>query len=121
MTIPVPFDVNNRPPGGMPIAAALQGIASAAHLRGVEITRNGTAAGTLPAGDLMRALRGAWEKTKGQPKRGDRAEIIIRSVAARLAQGGPVQIVASSLGVLRSMAGIATTPAKKNGAHRCAR
>lgn len=116
MTTAVPFDTNNRPPGGMPMEAALQNIASAAHLRGVVIMKNGVASDIpLTAADLMRALRGAWTKTQGSEQRAARAEVIIRSVAARLQQGGPVQVVASSLGVLRSFAGIATekTTSKK--------
>lgn len=122
MTTAVPFDTNNRPPGGMPIEAALQNIASAAHLRGVEVTNAGIVVGSLPAADLMRALRGAWTKTKDAEHRGQRVEIIIRSVAARLMQGGPVQIAGSSLGVLRSFAGIKNgTPVRKLEADECAR
>lgn len=115
MTAATNFDVNNRPPGGMAISAALQNIASAAHLRGVELTRQGSVVETIPAVDLMRALRGAWTKTQGTAK-ADQVETIIRSIAAKLALGQPVQVVASSLGIVRSYAGIAKPGKAKVGA-----
>lgn len=86
-----------KPP--LAIEAALQQIASAAHLRGVEITKGGVACGTLPASDLMRALRGAWKRSQDNERRLDQVGGIIRGTATRLKGGGPVQISKQLLGI----------------------
>jgi hypothetical protein len=92
---------SRRPP--MRIDAALQQIASAAHLRGVLVTR-GSKAVDLPARDLMRALRGAWERTAGSERRRDQIEGIIRGTATRLKDGGPVTISGQLLGLAKAYA-----------------
>ncbi len=113
---PVVFDVNNRPPGGIGIHAALQCIASAAWSRGAVIAKPSGTFDDLAAGDLMRALRGAWERSQGNDDRLVRVETIIRAVAARLSQPGPVQITPTSLGVVNSFAGILSESAGKRRA-----
>lgn len=85
------------------IDAALQQIASAAHLRGVVVQR-GTRVQEIPAADLMRALRGAWRHSEGM--RRDQIEGLIRGTATRLQHAGPVVILAQSYGLARSVAGL---------------
>lgn len=109
MTAPVPFDTNNRPPGGLPMAAAFQNIASAAFSRGAVIAAPSGSLKDLPAADLMRALRGAWKNVQGNAERTSRVEAIARAIASKLGQGGPVQVSPSSFGVLNSFAGIVAT------------
>lgn len=108
MTTLAVFDVNNRPPGGMPVNAALQAIASAAWSRGAVVAMPSGTFNELAPGDLMRACRGAWQQSLGNEERAVRVETIIRAIAARLGQPGPVQVSPTSLGVLRSFAGIET-------------
>jgi hypothetical protein len=92
---------SRRPP--LRIEAALQQIASAAHLRGVLVVR-GVKVEVVPARDLMRALRGAWEGTADSERRRDQVEGIIRGTATRLAHGGPVTISGQLFGIAKAYA-----------------
>lgn len=103
----------------IPINAALQMIASAAWSRGAVIANPSGTFTTLPAADLMRACRGAWQRSLGNDDRAVRVETIIRAVAARLHQPGPVQVSPTSLGVLRSFAGIVVAKAKPPAPEVC--
>jgi len=105
--------LHNRPPGGMPIDAARQAIASAAHSRGVVI--GSSTFREIPAADLMRAIRGAWERSQADEGKRARVETIIRSIASKLGNPGPVHVIPTTLGVLESFAGI-TTPARRKRA-----
>jgi len=101
------FDVNNRPPAGAPpMDAQLQNIASAAHLRGAGLAQNGVHVADLAAADLMRALRGAWERSKTNDAHSVQVANIVRGVATRLQQPGPVLISKSLYGICRSYAGL---------------
>lgn len=111
------FDVNNRPPGGMPMESAMQNIASAAHARGAVTVSSGVFK-EIPARDLMIALRGALTKSQTNPEKLERIQSIIRTVAARLMQPGPVQIAASLLGQARSYAGLLAAAPKAKRARR---
>lgn len=113
MTTLAIFDVNNRSPGGMPVNAALQAIASAAWSRGAVVAMPSGAFKALPPADLMRACRGAWTAVLGNDERTTRVETIVRSIASRLVQPGPVQVSPTALGVLRSFAGIETAATKR--------
>lgn len=99
------LDQGYRARAPLPTAAALQCIASAAHLRGVQATRQGIAIADIPAADLMRALRDALEKTKDQPEKALQVSNIVAGIAARLAQPGPVMIARSVLGICVGYAG----------------
>lgn len=96
----------------MPINAALQSIASAAWSRGAVVAMPSGFRDLAPA-DLMRACRGAWTAVLGNEERAARVETIIRAIAARLGQPGPVQVQPTSLGVLRSFAGIEAAAGKR--------
>lgn len=104
------YDIHNRPPGGMPIDAARQAIASAAFARGVVVASSTFR--EIPAATLTRAIKGACEKTRDNEERRTRVETIIRSIASKLGNPGPVQVYPSALGVLESFAGI-TKPARR--------
>lgn len=107
--------LHNRPPGGMPIEAALQSIAMVAHNpdRGALLN---TTYRRIPGGDLMRALRGAWKATEGHQERRTRVETIIRAMAAKIAPGEPLLVSPANLGLLRSFAGIETVKRKARAA-----
>lgn len=95
---------NSHRPHALGIDAALQQIASAAHLRGVRTTRQDIAVGELPAAELLRVLRAALAHAMARPQRAAQVEAIIRGTAARLKRGGPVAISRSALGIVTSYA-----------------
>lgn len=70
----------------------VQDIASAAHLRGVVLTRNDTIVGSVEAVDLCRGLRAAHENTRGQETRHDHVERLAHGIAVKLGARGAVQV-----------------------------
>jgi hypothetical protein len=87
----------------LPQAAARQNIASYAHLHGVVLTRGHTPVGTLEPATLCRILREAIEATT--EGRRERAETVVRSIAARIGQAGgePLPVPQVALDVLRRL------------------
>jgi len=106
--------LHNRPPGGMPVEAARRAIASAAFARGVVVASSTFR--EIPAATLTRAIKGACEKTRDNEERRTRVETIVRSIASKLGNPGPVQVYPSALGVLESFAGITTPGGRKRRA-----
>lgn len=113
MTAAIFHDTGESRRPAIPVNAALQNIASAAWSRGAVVAMPNGTFRDLPAADLMRACRGAWQRSLGDTDRATRVETIIRAIAARLHQPGPVQVSPTSLGVLRSFAGIETAAGKR--------
>lgn len=89
---------------GIPIEAALQNIASAAHARGVVVTSGGAPLREMPAAELLRTLRAAWTATRGDAGRLKQVETIIRTVAIRVGQPGPVAISRMACNVAKGYA-----------------
>lgn len=113
MTAAIFHDTGESRRPAIPLEAALQNIASAAWSRGAVVALPGGTFRDLAPGDLMRACRGAWTAALGNDERTTRVETIVRSIAARLVQPGPVQVSPAALGVLRSAAGIETAATKR--------
>jgi len=90
--------------GLLPIEAALQNIASAAHSRGVVTTRADRPVGEVAAGRLMATLRGAWRAMRDDEQRRRRVERVIRHVAGGLWIEGPVRIPSALLAICASYA-----------------
>ena len=96
------YDVG-QPLPPIPIEAAMQGIASAAHGRGVVIVRGDVVLREIPARDLMRLLRAALSNAPEQHQL--RVETLVRGLYHRCATPGPLLVPQAPFNVLKGIAG----------------
>lgn len=98
----------------------LQDIASAAHLRGVILTRGINAdgsphiVGAVEARELCRTIRAAAENTRGQDGRHTQVKQAVFAIAMKLGQKGAVQVPRMTMNVLMGYA----KPRQIEGARR---
>lgn len=82
----------------------VQDIASAAHRRGVFLTRGEKVVGSIEAQLLCRSLRAAHVNTRGQDIRRRQVVMIATGIANRLGAKGPLLIARSTWNVLSGYA-----------------
>jgi hypothetical protein len=101
-----------RPGVGRPrdFNANVQAIASAAHARGVILTRAGSVVGSIEAAVLCRLLRTAHETTRGRAHDHDHVERLANGIAIGIGAKGPVAVARQALNLLTGYA-----KPKKNG------
>lgn len=92
--------------GGRPKSfdVQVQDIASAAHLRGVHLLKNGEIVGSAEAADLCKTIRAAHERTRRQPERNRHVAQIVSAIATKLRARGPVEVARASFRILQGYA-----------------
>lgn len=70
----------------------VQDIASAAHVRGIVLTKGDTVVGSLEAAELCKGLRAAHENTRGHDARHSHVRNLASGIAAKLGVKGAVQV-----------------------------
>ena len=94
------YDVG-QPLPAMPIEACMQGIASAAHGRGVFIMRGDRPIREIPARELMQLLRSALKNAPDAHRL--RVETLVRSLYHRVSTPGPLLVPQAPFNVLKGL------------------
>ncbi len=84
--------------------ANMQAIASAAHLRGVVLTKGSEVKGSVEAGELCKTLRLAHEKTRGNRGKFDHVKRMANAIAAGLGVRGAVVVSQAAWNLIRGYA-----------------
>lgn len=91
----------------------VQDIASAAHLRGVVLTKSEQVVGSLEAAILCRTLRAAHENTRGQDPKHEHVKKLALGITLRLGVRGSVQVTRTAW---RFLTGYASAKRMRAGA-----
>jgi hypothetical protein len=119
-----------RPGAGRPrdFDGNVQAIASAAHARGVILTRAGEVVGSIEAAELCRILRAAHETTRGRAHNHDHVVRLANGIAIGIGARGPVEVSRQALNLLSGYArpkarvadgGVERCSEAKRGPARC--